>query len=76
MQPVTYSLILNMAALAVTGALAYFFNEPLLVVVALVLQTHVMERFNNAGGVGAHPDDEDDEDEDQPMGFTADIKGK
>lgn len=65
MHPIHYSLILNLAVLLITGFLSYVFEEPLLVVVALLLANHSMARFQN--------DDPDDEDN-QPMGFLADVK--
>lgn len=72
MQPIQYSLILNIVAILVIGALAAFFNQPLLVIAvlfALVTQTHAIQRFPDD-----EDDDDDDEDEEQPMGFTAKLK--
>lgn len=65
MQPIHYSLILNLAILAVTGWLSYVFMQPLLVVVGLMLAQHEMARFK----------DESAEAEEEPaIGFTADIR--
>lgn len=65
MQPINYSLILNIAMIAVCAWLAYVFSQPMLVIIALLAQTHALERFH----------DHDNEDTDaQPMGFTADLK--
>ena len=69
MQPITYSLILNAAALAICGFLALVFNQPLLIVVALVLQTHALERFQ-----AAQQQDDEEDFPPQAMGFTADVK--
>lgn len=66
MQPIIYSLILNLAMLAVCTALAFMMNSPWLVVVAMALQTHALDRFRG--------DKEEEEDDEQPMGFTADVK--
>jgi hypothetical protein len=66
-QPITYSLILNILALIVTGVLAWLFNQPMLVVVALVLQTHALNKFQESN-------DYPEEEAEQPMGFTADVK--
>jgi hypothetical protein len=66
LHPIHYSLILNLAALAVTGFLAYEFREPWLVVLSLLLATHSVGMFQG--------DEDDDDDEAQPMGFLADIK--
>jgi hypothetical protein len=66
MQPINYSLILNITTLLVCAVLACVFTQPLLVAIALVMQTHALERFQSA-----HQDDDEDE---QPMGFTADVK--
>lgn len=68
MQPITYSLILNLAVLAACTAMAIMMNIPWLIVIAMILQTHALERFRN------EDPDVDDEDDDQPMGFTADVK--
>lgn len=67
MQPIHYSLIFNVIALVVCTALAWRFEEPWLVIVALVLAQHTMARFQ---------DDDDDEDDEkaQPMGFLQDVK--
>lgn len=70
MQPITYSLVLNVLTFLVCSALAYYFNQPLLVVVALLMQSHALERFQDKG-------DDEDEDEDEPsMGFTAEVSKK
>ncbi len=58
MHPIHYSLILNIIILAVTGFIAYSFREPL-VVVALLLANHSMEKFQD----GDDPDEDDDDDE-------------
>lgn len=68
MHPISYSLVLNILTLLVTGFLALAFNTPWLVLIAMLTQTHAIERFR------PESKDEDDEDEPQPMGFTADVK--
>lgn len=67
MHPIHYSLILNLVTLAITGFLAYSFNQPLLVVAAMLLANHSMARFESDS-------QDDDDDDDQPMGFLADVK--
>lgn len=70
MHPIHYSLIFNLIALAVCGALAWEFEQPWLVVITLLLAQHSMARFQDDGDHG----DDDDDDDSRPMGFTADIK--
>lgn len=66
MQPIHYSLIFNVLALLLTGLLAWEFNEPMLVVVSLLVAQHTIARFN---------DQDDDDDDDEPgIGFMADVK--
>lgn len=68
MQPIHYSLILNLAVLAVTGWLSFVFTQPLLVVVGLMLAQHEMARFKDEIM-------EEDDDEGEPaIGFNADIR--
>jgi hypothetical protein len=69
MQPIHYSLIINLIALLICAGLAWLFAAPWLVIVAMLMQTHALERFQSQAN---HPD-EDDYPE-QPMGFNADIK--
>lgn len=66
MQPITYSLIINLAALLVSGLLAWLFSAPWLVIVALVLQTHALDSLRQHSA--------EEEEEEQPMGFTANVK--
>jgi len=66
--PIEYSLILNIVTLVVCGILAWTFAQPWLIIVAVVLQTHAIQRF------GRESDENDEDDESQPMGFTADVK--
>lgn len=68
MQPITYSLVINLCVLAACTALAFMFNQPLLVVVALVLQTHALDRFRD------EDPDKSDEEEESCIGFTANVK--
>lgn len=74
-QPITYSLILNLATIGAAAALSWVLSSPLLFVIAIILATHALTRFQD--------DDEDDEmrTESRPdpeydesrAGFTADI---
>lgn len=66
MHPIHYSLILNLAILAVTGWLSYVFNQPLLVVIGLMLAQHTMAKFDDG--------EEDEEEEEPAIGFNANIK--
>lgn len=71
MQPITYSFLINVVSIAAASVLAWHFGEPLLLVLAVILQTHALERFT------ARQDDDDSEDyPDQPMGFSADLNKK
>ena len=71
MQPITYSLVINLATLAAVGVLAYTFAQPMLIILAIVLQSHALERFRDEQPQMMMPDEDD---ESQPMGFTADIR--
>lgn len=71
MQPIHYSLIYNFCVLIVTGLLAWKFNQPWLVVIALLVAQHTMERFRSE-----HQDREQDQDESQPMGFLQDVDAR
>lgn len=63
MQPIHYSLIFNLLALMLTGFLAWEFEEPLLVIITLLVAQHTMARFS------------DNDDDDEPgIGFMADVK--
>lgn len=65
MQPIHYSLIFNFLALMLTGFMAWEFEEPLLVIITLLVAQHTMARFS----------DNDDDDDDEPgIGFMADVK--
>lgn len=70
MQPITYSLIINVLALLIAGGLAWAFSQPWIFVIALLLQTHVLQRFEEK----IFGDDEDNDAEGGGIGFTADIK--
>lgn len=65
MQPIHYSLIFNFLALMLTGLLAWEFEEPLLVIITLLVAQHTMARFS---------DDDDDDDDEPGIGFMADVK--
>jgi len=67
-QPIHYSLILNILVLLVCGGLAYVFSAPWLVILAILTQTHALERFRG------EQNEEEKDYPDQPMGFNADIK--
>lgn len=67
MHPIHYSLILNLVTLAITGFLAYSFNQPLLVVAAMLLANHSMARFESDG-------QDNDDDDSRSIGFMADVK--
>lgn len=69
MQPIHYSLIFNIITLAVCTALAWRFEQPMLVVLALVLSQHALARFS-----GDDDDDEGEDDEGSAMGFLANVK--
>lgn len=71
MQPIHYSLIINLIALLVCAGLAWLFAAPWLVIVAMLMQTHALERFQSQRE--AQEEDEEDFPE-QPMGFNANIK--
>lgn len=66
MHPIHYSLIINLATLAVCGFLSLAFAQPLLIVFAVVMATHALDRFKET--------EEEEEFPEQPMGFTADVK--
>ena len=67
MQPITYSLVLNVATLIAASLLAWAFAQPWMLIVVIVLQTHAIQKFTE--------DERDrDEDDSRPMGFTADVK--
>lgn len=66
MQPIHYSLILNLAVLIVLGALSYAFQQPLLVIVGLLLANHAIARFSN--------EEAEDDDGEPAIGFNADIR--
>lgn len=73
MQPITYSLVVNLAALIAVTFLAAWFAQPwlvLAVIIVVVLQTHALQRFSD------NDHDDDDDDEGKPMGFLADVKEK
>lgn len=69
MQPIHYSLIVNLAVLIVTGLLSWQFSQPLLVVVGLMLMQHEMARF-------AEKVAEDEDDEGKPIGFLSDLDAR
>jgi hypothetical protein len=68
-QPIHYSLIYNFAVLMVMGALAWKLDQPLLLVVALLISQHALERFRSEA-------QDKEEDEAQPMGFLQDVDGR
>lgn len=72
MQPITYSFLINMAGISASCLLAWLFGEPLLLVLAIILQTHALDRNTQ------HDSDQDEPDDfpDQPMGFSADLTKK
>lgn len=72
MQPIHYSLILNLAILAVLGWLSYAFASPLLIIIGLLLANHTIARFGKNDG---DEDDSDDDNEKEPaIGFGANIR--
>lgn len=73
MHPINYSLFLNTLSIACLTGLAAYFNEPwmvLTVVLAIVLQTHALQKF---GDKDSQHDDDDDGDESKPIGFLTDV---
>ena len=70
MQPITYSLLINMAGIIAASVLAWHFGEPLLLVLAVILQTHALDRNPPQG------QDDSEDYPDQPMGFNADLNKK
>lgn len=72
MQPIHYSLTFNLLALVICGLLSWQFNQPLLVIVALLVAQHTTARFEDRRPT--HLDDDDDDDDGgRPIGFTADV---
>lgn len=71
MQPIHYSMILNVLAMVLAGLLSWQTSQPLWLIVVIMLQAHVFERYPPAGTPEV---DEEDEEDEQPMGFTAKIK--
>lgn len=65
MQPITYSMILNVLLLAVSSFLSIVFAQPLIFVLAVIMMSHALERFQEKA-------DEDDEQE-PAIGFTANV---
>lgn len=75
MHPITYSLILNLTSLlliAGLGAYMGYEGTPLLMILAVMIQTHALQRFTQ-GGDG---DDEPGDDDEPAMGFLADVDKK
>lgn len=68
MQPIHYSLIINLAVLAVTGLLSYLLSQPLLVVIGMMLAQHEMARFKDSDR------EDEDEGEEPAIGFQANIR--
>ena len=70
MQPITYSTVLNVLALVISGFLAWAFKEPLVFIVCIILQTHIPTR---------HETEEVEEDDDKGnyegggIGFTGKV---
>jgi hypothetical protein len=67
MQPITYSLIINLAVLLVAGALAWKMDNPYILIIAVILQTHAIQRFSKQ-------EEEFEEEPSNAIGFSADIK--
>lgn len=67
MQPIHYSLIFNIIGALLAAGLAWQFQQPWLLVIVLMIQNHALELFRQEA-----PDPEFEEE--QPMGFTADIR--
>lgn len=72
MQPITYSFAINLSALLAAVFLSWQFTAPYIFVIALLVQTHALERFRDE----EREDDRDTPDDEPAIGFTADIKGK
>ena len=67
MHPIHYSMIMNVLILVICAGLSWRFDNPLLVVIALLVLQHTMAKFSD-------DDMEDEEESDEPrIGFTADI---
>lgn len=71
LQPIHYSLILNVLILAVTGVLSWLMNNALIVVLGFMVMQHMAARFEDPslqerhpaqsfGFVPSDPDDEED----------------
>lgn len=68
MQPITYSMILNILLLAVSGFLSIVFNQPLVFVIAVIMMSHALERFRDDADDG-----QDDNEQEPAIGFTANV---
>lgn len=72
LQPITYCLIMNIVILGITAWLANKFASPLLIIVAIFLCNHALQRFDD----DCCEDDsemDDGEYEGGRAGFTADV---
>lgn len=67
MHPINYSFVMNVLTLLVCAGLSVWLAQPLLVVIALVMQTHALERFNT------QPNQPDQDDDEPCIGFNANV---
>lgn len=75
MHPINYSLFVNTLSIACLTGLAAYFNEPwmvLAVVLAIVLQTHALQKFGD-NDTRCDNDNDDDNDDGKPIGFLTDL---
>ena len=72
LQPITYCLVMNIVILAITAWLADKFASPLLIIVAIFLCNHALQRFDDDTGEDDERD-EPDEYEGGRAGFTGDV---
>lgn len=75
MHPITYSLIMNLAALLIlagVGIYTRYDGTLLLIVVAILIQTHALQRFSR----GAEAEGDDDDDDEPAIGFLAEVDKK
>jgi hypothetical protein len=76
MHPIHYSLILNLAVLAIAGLVSWKTAEPVWLILAILLLNHTIGRFADdhdprRDEIGRDPNDDDDDD--PKIGFGAKI---